>query len=132
MAQRAELTLPGFNLLDQPRLERTGGGLALLIKSGIDAKKVDGSERRSFKWTLRYGSSNLRIAVIYRIPYSQAHSVTTCVFFDELTTYLESIIMSPEPFPITGDFNIHVDVPTDSDASRFQDLLSSMGLQRQP
>ena len=40
MAKRAELTLPGFKLLDQPRLDRTGGGLALLIKSGTDAKKV--------------------------------------------------------------------------------------------
>lgn len=38
--------------------------------------------------------------------------------------------MSPEPLLITGDFNIHVDVHTDSDASRFQDLLSSMGLQQ--
>ncbi|XP_022791543.1 uncharacterized protein LOC111330846 [Stylophora pistillata] len=133
MAHRAELTLPGFKLLDQPRLGRTGGGLALLIKSGLDAKKMDGGERRSFEffeWTLRYGSNSLRIAVIYRIPYSQAHPVTTSVFFDEFITYLESIIMSPEPLLITGDFNIHVDVHTDSDASRFQDLLSSMGLQQ--
>lgn len=133
IAHRAELTLPGFKLLDQPRLGRTGGGLALLIKSGIDAKKMDGGERRSFEffeWTLRYGSNSLRIAVIYRIPYSQAHPVTTSVFFDEFITYLESIIMSPEPLLMTGDFNFHVDVHTDSDASRFQDLLSSMGLQQ--
>lgn len=40
IAHRAELTRPGFKLLDQPRLGRTGGGLALLIKSGIDAKKI--------------------------------------------------------------------------------------------
>ena len=38
--------------------------------------------------------------------------------------------MSAEPLLITGDFNIHVDEPTDSDASRFQDLLSSIGLQQ--
>ena len=77
-----------------------------------------------------YGSNSLRIVVIYHIPYSQTHPVTTSVFFDEFTTYLESIIMSPEPLLITGDFNIHVDAPTDSDASRFQDLLSSIGLQQ--
>ena len=67
-------------------------------------RKWDGGESRSFEffeWTLRYGSNSLRIAVIYRMPYSQAHPVTQSgVFFDEFTTYLESIIMSPEPLLI--------------------------------
>lgn len=132
-AKRAEMTLPGFNLFDQPRVGRTGGGLALLLKNGIDARKMDGGEHRSFEfgeWVVRYGSKSLRIFTIYHIPYSQAHPVTTSVFFDEFTTYLESIIMSPEPLLITGDFNIHVNTPSDSDASRFHDLLSSMGLEQ--
>jgi len=133
MTKRAEITLPGFKLFDQPRLGRTGGGLALLMKNEIDARKIDGGERRSFEffeWILRYGSNSLRIVTIYRKPYSQAHPVTTSVFFDEFTTYLESIIMSTEPLLITGDFNIHVDTPDDADASRFIELLSSMGLEQ--
>ena len=31
---------------------------------------------------------------------------------------------------MTGDFNIHVNVPSDNDTVRFLDLLSSMGLQQ--
>jgi len=133
MSHRADITLPGFKLFDQPRLGRTGGGLALLIKNEIDARKIDGGERRSFEffeWIVHYGSNSLRIVTIYRIPYSQAHPVTTSVFLDEFTTYIESIIMSAEPLLITGDFNIHVNTPNDADASRFLDLLSSMGLEQ--
>ena len=38
--------------------------------------------------------------------------------------------MSPEPLLITGDFNVHVNVPCDSYATRFQELLTSMGLKQ--
>ena len=37
-------------------------------------------------------------------------------------------MMSNEPLWITGDFNIHVDVPDDANAIRFLDLLESMAL----
>ena len=80
---------------------------------------------------LKYGSSKLRVVGIYRIPYSAAHPVSTSVFLNEFPAYLESVVMSPEPLLITGDFNIHVNVPGDSDATRFQELPSSMGLKQQ-
>ena len=38
--------------------------------------------------------------------------------------------MSTEPLIMAGDFNIHVNVPSDNDTVRFLDLLSSMGLQQ--
>ena len=42
----------------------------------------------------------------------------------------ESVVMTTEPLVLTGDFNIHVNIGSDSDAVRFLDLLSSMGLQQ--
>ena len=36
--------------------------------------------------------------------------------------------MSTEPLLIVGDFNIHVNIPNDSKATQFLDLLSSLGL----
>ena len=50
------------------------------------------------------------------------------MFLDEF--YLESVVLSPEPLLITGDFNIHVNVPNDSDAARALELLTSMGLEQ--
>lgn len=38
----------------------------------------------------------------------------TCVFFSEFATYLE-IFLCAEPLIITGDLNIHMDEPGDSD-----------------
>ena len=46
------------------------------------------------------------------MPYSSKDPVTTALFSEEFTTYLESFIMSPEPLLITGDFNIHIVVPS--------------------
>ena len=72
IAHKAEITLPGYKLLEQQRVGRKGGGIALLLNETIDARKVDSGERRSFEfgeWILKYGSSKLRVIVIYRPPY---------------------------------------------------------------
>ncbi|XP_068757976.1 uncharacterized protein [Montipora capricornis] len=52
------------------------------------------------------------------------------MFLTEFAEFLESIVMTTEPLIMAGDFNIHVNVPSDNDAVRFLDLLSSMGLQQ--
>ena len=51
-------------------------------------------------------------------------------FFNELTEYLESVILFPHPVLITGDFNVHVDNPSNDDALKFLDLLESLGLEQ--
>ena len=43
---------------------------------------------------------------------------------------MESIILTPEPLIITGNFNIHVNKTNDSDACEFLDLLASLGLKQ--
>ena len=52
------------------------------------------------------------------------------MFLEELGSYLETIILSPESLILTGDYNFHVDVEDDPDARAFLDLLSSMGLKQ--
>ena len=134
MSHKAEIMLPGYKLLEQQRVGRKDGGIALLLNETIDARKVDSGERRSFEfgeWILKCGSSKQRVIVIYRPPYSAAHPVTSSVFLDEVSVYLKSVVMSPEPLLITGDFNIHVNVSRDPDTARFLELLTSMGLEQQ-
>ena len=81
-------------------------------------------------WIVDCGSCKLKIIIIYRIPYSIKHPITTCTFFEGFTNYLESVIMSSELLLITGDFNIHVDDLCNTDCVRFLGLLESMGLQK--
>ena len=66
-----------------------------------------------WEWIVNCGSCKLTILIIYRVTYSLKDPVRAASFFEEFTTYLESFIMSPEPLLITGDFNIHIVVPSD-------------------
>lgn len=132
-AHRGEATPPGFKLLDHIRDGRTGGGTALLVRDSLPEKKADAGEETSFEYSERIvdcGFRKVKIMMIYRIPYSIKHPITTNTFFEEFTSYLESVIMSSEILLITGDFNIHVDDPRDTDCVRFLGLLESMGLQQ--
>lgn len=72
----------------------------------------------------------LRIIVGYKPPYLPNHPVSTTVSLGEFSDYLESIVIPSKLLLISGDFNIHVDVPTDADGIRFRDLLDYMGLTR--
>ena len=83
------------------------------------------------EWRLTQGSFRARLVILYRPPYSAKHPATLRMFFDDFTVFLESIILSPEPLIITGDFNIHVNqTDVDSEAMEFLDILESMGLKQ--
>ena len=43
---------------------------------------------------------------------------------------MESTILSKESLIVFSDYNIHVDVPNDTDALTFLDLLESLGLEQ--
>ena len=128
----SELTLPGYSKLYHcPRADRSGGGTALLYRDSLDVKKVFSAERSSFEvseWLVVFGSVRLRVVIVYRPTYSAEHPVTTSVFFHEFSVYLESLVTCNELLLICGDFNFHMDVPSDADTIRIKDLLNSMGL----
>ena len=112
---------------------RKGGGTGLLFRENIDVSKIDAAERTSFEfseWSLNTNSFRARLSIIYRPPYSNLHPVSLKTFFDDFASYMESIILTPEPLIITGDFNIHVNNTNDSDACEFLDLLASLGLKQ--
>ena len=51
-------------------------------------------------------------------------------FFNDFSDYLETVILCKEQLVIVGDFNIHVDVLSNSDSTKFRDLLESFCLQQ--
>ena len=55
------------------------------------------------------------------LPLDRRIPMTT--FFTEFSDYLETIVLCKEQLVVVGDFNIHVDVPDDSDSTKFLDLL---------
>ena len=105
-AHRAEITPTGFKLIDLSRNDRHGGGTALLFREKLNVQKIAAKELRSFEYLeliVSSGTFKVRVAVLYRPPYSPAHPVTTSTFFTDLTDYLETLILSCEPLLLRVD-----------------------------
>ena len=83
----------------------------------------------SFKfsdWSLCSKDIRLRIIIIYRPPFSKNHSIPISTFLEQLSSYLEPIIICKEPLIISGYFNTHVDIPSES--LQFSELFQSKSL----
>lgn len=128
----AGLSPNGYAFKSFPRQsERNGGGTGIMFKDSLNVNMIDGKENRSFEFSeWRVGVHNyiIKVVSIYRPPYSDRHPISPNVFMDEFSQYLENIVMAPEILLITGDFNFHLDCPSDNDAKKFSDLLETFGL----
>ena len=130
-AARVMCTPAGYNLLDHPRAGRRGGGTGIMFRENLSVCQYTAGEFQSFEyseWKITSGTQRIHLIIIHRPPYSEAHPTTTSVFLAEFSQYLESAVLCTDQLLISGDFNIHVDVTDDIDASRFRGLLDSIGL----
>lgn len=130
----AALSSQGYNFEGAPRpTDRVGGGTGLVFSDTIECSKVSSGELNSFEfsqWKLKTHKQYIMLIIIYRPPYSTAHPATPSVFFSEFSDFLEDIVMCPEQLIICGDFNFHMDLPSESNTVKFKDLLTSFGLQQ--
>ena len=112
-------------LHDEIRSQRGGGGIALLSRTELSVTLHTAGEKTSFEfaeYVVILGNNKVKVATIYRTPYSEKHPVTLSTFLCEFAEYLESIVLSCERLLIVEDMNIHVDIPDDADAIKFLDL----------
>src|SRR6218665_3596865 len=127
---------PGYSLLSFPRItpssksaEISGGGSAFLVR---EPAIVINSSRHTFKSlecssiTLQLASDILTVFNIYRPPISSNYSQKPSVFLDEFGSLLSLAATTPNEFVLVGDFNVHVDTPSDTLPSFFLNLLSSV------
>ena len=69
-----------------------------------------------------------RIITVYSPPISVKNGLTHAAFFYEFSMLLECLVSSPGNLLLNGDFNFHVNNPSDSTASQFLDLLNCFNL----
>ena len=84
------------------------------------------------EWTVWLASSyDLRLVIVYQ-PQSDSddHRIPMNTFFIDFSDHLETVILWKEQLVIVGDFNIHLDVLSNSDSTKFRDLLESFCLQQ--
>ena len=90
----------GYKLLDYPRTSRTGEGTEVLFRDNLTVKKGATAELRSFEysdWDIKSETDQIHLTINYRTPYSDAHPVTTSVFFEKSSAFLESAVFLPKP-----------------------------------
>ncbi len=125
-------TLPDFSSYSIPRVGRKGGGVLLLLRKGFNVQQNVSPSFTAFEhgdFTISSHSASLHLIIVYRMRHTKSHPASVGTFISEFSTYLESVTSAQcENLLITGDFNFHVDVPTDQDAGKFCDLLRSADL----
>ena len=107
------------------------GGTGFLILEPLKQLPTSLSQFISFESssvTLKLPDFVLSVFNIYRTPLSSRSSKPLSVFLDEFNSFLSTTATTPHEFLITGDFNIHLDNPTDYYTSQFLSLLSSFNL----
>ena len=50
------------------------------------------------------------------------------MLFEEFSNLPDTLIVTPGPLIVSGDFNFHMDSATDHNACTFRDILESAGL----
>ena len=105
----------------------TGSGTAFLIREPFTLLSSSTHQFYSFEVssvTLKLPQAKIYVFNIYRTPSSSAYSVSDNTFLHDFNEFLSFAATTPHEFIITGDFNIHLDNPTDHLTSQFLSLLS--------
>ena len=124
-------TLSGYQFFSRPRLNRKGGGVAAMIRDGLEVNVNNNRKFTSFEHldlSVSLKPKLLRLLIVYRPPPSPKNGQTFSKFLNEFSELLQIILLSPGRLFILGDFNLHVDNKDCRDACQFLDLINSLGL----
>ena len=64
------------------------------MKEEMNFRNVYSDEKASFEVSellVSFGSTHVRTFIVYRLPHSEAHPITTGVFSHDFAEYLESV-----------------------------------------
>lgn len=133
----AELVPPRYKFKHTPRpSSRKGGGVALIFKQSLSVKVLTSSADGKYKHfeymdcQVTYGSTVVRVAVVYRPPPSKANGLTCSGFLAEWPQFLDRFAAMSTNTYIIGDTNFHIDNPKDSAAKTFLGAISTCGMQQ--
>lgn len=124
-------TLNDFNFHHVPRVNRTGGGVGVFLRKGFTVLKNEWQPFSSMECMdlfISSGRSSIRLITIYRPPQSKKNRATPSTFFQEFSSLLEVVSLTPGYLLLNGDFNFHMELQNDAHASTFRELLQSAGL----
>ena len=128
-----ELCPKGYILHHVPRESGRGGGVGLLMKESLKAKKQHMRKFYSFEYMdvlAKPSNGIIRIITMYRPPPSKQNRLQSKTFFDDFSSLLEELVTTPGKLLIVGDLNFHLDESKDCEATKFSHLLDSFNLKQ--
>ncbi|XP_074522673.1 uncharacterized protein LOC141787880 [Halichoeres trimaculatus] len=114
-----EASPPNFNFTFSLRSGRKGGGTASIVNSSLKTKEIKFDQYTTFEHhAILFNSPSILCITVYRPPRHDA------AFISEFSEFLSIIHATYNFIIISGDFNIHIDKPSDSMAKEFLNLLN--------
>ena len=117
----------------KPRLNRTGGGVACLAKSGIKVSKIDTPETSTFEHLelqVTINGAVTTILIIYRPEPSRKNPYIMSEFFSEFNDWLSMYNHRNNEILIVGDFNIHINKIENPRTQNFCDIIETFGMKQ--
>ena len=122
-AKLREITPPGYQSFSNPRDSRRGGGVAAICRENYKCKMKTSTDFESFEFLQLELISGKQKSFIFPVYRAEPNAASTKQFFSEFTNFLEITCVVPKEILILGDFNIHLDIPDNSNALHFTDIL---------
>lgn len=122
----------GYGAVHLVRSRKGGGGVALINRDYFRVESFPTTFTASpFEWSqvacIHLNSICILLVIVYRPP-SQSTKCSDGEFLKEFEDFIQPLLTSSGNLLIVGDFNIHVDNPTNSMAGKFLSHLDSLGL----
>ena len=121
----------GFNICNNPRKHKRGGGVGFLYKSDIKVKPCKTKSTKTFELLEVIMTGNKQpcfFSTIYRTGILSKTERNE--FLQEIQLYVASLIRRNEFLVIWGDFNIHVESSQDVLAKDFLEVMETLGFKQ--
>ena len=117
----------GYTMFHVFRSDQGGGGVAILTKSSFSTKNCKSFKYQTFEVVVQAVKlfnqvHHVTLVTIYRLDKCKP------VFIEEFYSFLEILSINYSNLVICGDFNIHVNKPTETFVSNFNDILDTFSL----
>ena len=126
-----DLNKNGYKLSPVNRNQRRGGGVALVCTSTMNAKLIDSGSKQSFEyciWKLNVNNTPLHIVGIYHPPSSTVNRASNGAFIDDFLEFLTDLLTDCRNIILLGDFNMHIEDSSDTEAQTFAESVEALGL----
>ena len=130
-AKIQEMKDRGWEIYSAPRKQRIGGGVAIIYKADLGVKNCGAKSFKTFESieaTIGNSTELIRLVNIYRPPYSKRAPHTQSQFLAEFKEYQEELDDKVGKTLVMGDFNFHMERPSEFYPKKLQELLEESGL----